>query len=220
MNVNKSKLKVIHLGGLQEIGKNISIIEYDSDIIIIDCGVSFPDNEMLGIDLVIPDFNYLVKNKDRIKGLVLTHGHEDHIGAVPYFLKQLNVPLYGTALTLGLVENKLKEHNLMNSSKRIVVNQSSSIKIGCFEVEFIRTTHSIADSSSLAIHTPVGVIIHSGDFKIDYTPVKGETIDLQRFAELGKKGVLLFMCESTNIEQEGYTMSESSLEPIFKDLFL
>lgn len=215
-----SRLKVIPIGGLQEIGKNMTAFEYNNEIIIVDCGVAFPEDDMLGIDLVIPDFTYLVKNRDKVKGVVLTHGHEDHIGALPYFLKELNVPIYGTRLTIGLVETKLKEHNILNKVDRNCVNAGDVVKLGnCFKVEFIRTNHSIADSCALAITTPVGVVVHSGDFKIDYTPIQGDVIDLQRFAELGKKGVLLFMCESTNVELKGYTMSERTVGTIFEEIF-
>jgi len=215
----KTKLRVISLGGLDEVGKNITVFEFNGDIIIVDCGVAFPEDDMLGIDLVIPDFSYLVKNRDKIKGLFLTHGHEDHIGSVPYLLREINVPIYGTKLTLGLLQNKLKEHNLLNKAKLHQVAVGQTVNSGQFKVEFIRSNHSIADSAALAIHTPVGVVVHSGDFKIDYTPIQGEPIDLQRFAELGKSGVLLFLCESTNIEQEGYTMSESSVGVIFEEIF-
>lgn len=217
---NSSKLKVIPLGGLHEIGKNITAFEYEDEIIIVDCGVAFPEDDMLGIDLVIPDFSYLVKNKEKVLGVVITHGHEDHIGSLPYFLKELNVPIYGTKLTIGLVETKLKEHNILNSVERHNVNAGETIKLGNnFKVEFIRSTHSIADSVALAITTPVGVVVHTGDFKIDFTPIQGEMIDLQRFAELGKKGVLLLMCESTNVERQGYTMSERSVGGIIDKIF-
>ncbi len=214
-----SKLKVIPLGGLHEIGKNITVLEYNKEIIIIDCGIAFPEDDMLGIDLVIPDYTYLIKNKDKIKGIFLTHGHEDHIGSLPYFLKEINVPVFGTKLTIGLVENKLREHNIINKVERFSVMAGETIKLGCFKVEFIRTNHSIADSVAFAITTPVGVIVHSGDFKIDYTPIQGEMIDLQRFAEIGKKGVLLFLCESTNVEHPGYTMSERTVGVIFEEIF-
>ena len=216
----KPKLKVIPLGGLHEIGKNITAFEYEDEIMIIDCGVAFPEDDMPGIDLVIPDFSYLVKNKDKILGVVLTHGHEDHIGSLPYFFREINVPVYGTRLTIGLVETKLKEHNLLNTVERINVNAGDTISLGKhFKVEFIRSTHSIADSVALAVYTPAGLVVHSGDFKVDHTPIQGEPIDLQRFAELGKKGVLLFMCESTNVELKGYTMSESNVGPIFQKIF-
>ena len=217
----KKKLKVFSLGGLDEIGKNITCLEYGGDIIIIDCGVAFPEDDMLGIDLVIPDFSYLMKNKNKIRGIVLTHGHEDHIGSVPYFLRDFNTPIYGTKLTLGLVGNKLKEHNLAGIAELNVIEpgQENTFKLGCFSVEFIRTTHSIADSVAIAIKTPVGTVIHTGDFKIDHTPISGQSIDLQRFAQLGIEGVLLFMCESTGVEHKGYTMSERSVGVIFEDIF-
>lgn len=215
-----SSLKVIPLGGLHEVGKNITAFEYEDEILIVDCGVAFPQDDMLGIDLVIPDFTYLIQNSGKIKGIVLTHGHEDHIGALPYLLKDINVPIYGTRLTIGLVETKLREHNLLDSVTRINVNAGETVTLGKnFKVEFIRSTHSIADSVALAITTPAGVVVHSGDFKIDFNPIQGEMIDLQRFAELGKKGVLLFMCESTNVELKGYTMSESTVGSIFETIF-
>ncbi len=213
----KPKLRVYSLGGLHEIGKNITCFEYDNDIIIVDCGVAFPEDDMLGIDLVIPDFSYLVKNKDRVKGVFLTHGHEDHIGAIPYFLRALDVPIYGTKLTLGLVGNKLKEHEMVADLRCAI--QGETVTCGKFKVEFIRTTHSIADAVAFAIFTPIGTIVHSGDFKVDYTPIQGETIDLQRFGALGKEGVLLFLCESTNVEQKGYTMSEKTVGIIFEKIF-
>lgn len=219
MATKKAKLKVFSLGGLQEIGKNVTAFEYGEDIIVVDCGVSFPEDDMLGIDLVIPDFTYLVKNKDRIRAVLLTHGHEDHIGAIPYLYRDISAPLYGTKLTLGLVEIKLKEHNLLNKVERICVEAGQKIKLGKFEAEFIRVTHSIADACAIAINTPVGMIVHSGDFKVDYTPIHGETIDLQRFAELGRKGVELFLCESTNVEAKGYTMSEKTVGSIFENIF-
>lgn len=215
----RSKLKVFSLGGLDEIGKNMQVIEYMNDILIIDSGVAFPDAEMLGIDLVIPDFTYLIQNKHKVKGLVLTHGHEDHIGSIPYLLKELNIPVYGTKLTLGLVEVRLKEHRMLNKVKRICVNAGNTINVGRFKVEFIATTHSLADSCALAIETPVGTIVHSGDFKVDHTPISGKGIDLQRFAELGKEGVLLFMCESTNIEVPGYSGSEKTVGKMFDSVF-
>lgn len=213
-----SKLKIIPLGGLGEIGKNITVFEYKDDLIIIDCGMTFPEDEMLGVDIVIPDINYLVKNKAKIRGLILTHGHEDHVGAIPYVLKKLNIPIYGTKLTLGLLNTKLKEHNLGDTELN-VVNAGDSIKLGDFQVEFIRTNHSIPDSVALAIHTNVGTVIHTGDFKIDYTPISGKVIDLNRFAELGSKGVLALLSDSTNVTRRGYTMSESSVGDTFKDLF-
>nr|WP_276568495.1 ribonuclease J [Acetivibrio saccincola] len=208
------------MGGLGEIGKNITVFEYGEDIIIVDCGIAFPEDDMLGIDLVIPDVTYLTKNKEKVKGFVLTHGHEDHIGALPYILKDLNVPLYGTKLTLGLVEQKLEEHGLLGSVKLKTVKQSDVIQLGCFKVEFIRSSHSIADSVALAIFTPEGVIVHTGDFKVDYTPIEGEPIDLARLAELGKKGVLLLMADSTNVEREGYTMSERTVGQTLDEIFM
>jgi len=215
----KKKLKVFSLGGLDEIGKNMTVLEYGGDIMIIDCGVAFPQDDMLGIDLVIPDFTYLQKNKNKIRGIVLTHGHEDHIGSVPYFLRDFKTPIYGTRLTLGLVDNKLKEHNLSGVAELHCVSPNQQFKLGCFNVECIRTTHSIADSVAIAVKTPIGTVIHTGDFKIDYTPIQGEPIDLRRFAQLGTEGVLLFMCESTNVEQRGYTMSERTVGVIFEDIF-
>ncbi len=220
MSSKKKKLKVIPLGGVQEIGKNITVFEYGNDILIVDCGLTFPEDEMLGIDLVIPDISYISKNKDKVRGIVLTHGHDDHIGAVPYILKEINVPIYGTKLTLGLLENKLQEHGLQKQAILIDVKQGSVVEIGCFKVEFIRSNHSIADSVALKINTPVGVIVHTSDFKIDYTPIEGETIDLARLAEIGKEGVLLMLCDSTNIEREGYTMSERTVGIAFEELFL
>jgi len=214
-----SKLKVIPLGGLNEIGKNITVLEYNNDIIIIDCGLAFPENDMLGIDLVIPDFSYLIENKNKIRGLVLTHGHEDHIGAVNYLLRHVKVPIYGTKLTLGLLENKLREYNMFNPDMNFCVSAGRTIRLGEFKVEFIHTNHSIADSVALAIDTPVGLVVHSGDFKVDYTPIQGEPIDLQRFAELGRRGVLLFLCESTNVESKGYTLSERTVGDILEQIF-
>ncbi|HHY76930.1 MAG TPA: ribonuclease J [Clostridiales bacterium] len=219
MASTKEKLKLIPLGGMQEIGKNMLVVEYNNSIIVIDCGLMFPDEDMLGIDLVIPDISYLVKNKEKIKGIILTHGHEDHIGALPYVLKQINVPLYGTKLTLGLVENKLKEHTMLPDVVMNIIKPKDVIKLGDFKVEFIKTNHSIADSVALAIHTPVGIIVHTGDFKIDYQPVDGELIDLHRFAELGKEGVLVMLADSTNVERQGYSMSESTMGNSFTELF-
>lgn len=213
-----NKLKIIPLGGVGEIGKNITVIEYKDDIIIIDCGMTFPEDEMLGVDIVIPDITYLIKNKDKIRGMILTHGHEDHIGAIPYVLKKLNIPIYGTRLTLGLLETKLKEHKLDNVSLNNVAI-GSTIKLGIFDVEFIKTNHSIPDSAALAITSPVGTIVHTGDFKIDYTPITGEVIDLGRFAELGNQGVLALLADSTNVDRPGYTMSESSVGETFKEIF-
>ena len=216
----KDNLKIIPLGGIEEIGKNITLFEYGNDIIIVDCGVAFPEDDMLGIDLVIPDFSYLEKNVDKIRGLLVTHGHEDHIGSIPYLLKKLNIPIYATKLTVGLIENKLEEHKLKDSAKLNVVKQGQTIVLGKFRVEFIRSCHSIPDAVALAIHTPVGTVIHMGDFKIDYTPINDEIIDLGRIAELGNKGVLALMSDSTNSERKGYTMSESSVGEVFDKLFL
>ncbi len=215
----KSKVKVISLGGLNEIGKNITVFESANDIIVVDCGVAFPEDDMLGIDLVIPDMSYLVKNATKIRGVFLTHGHEDHIGSVPYLLKQINVPIFGTKLTLGLLSNKLKEHNLLSTANLNHVAIGETVVAGKFKVEFIRTSHSIADSAALAIYTDVGVIFHSGDFKVDFTPIDGEMIDLQRYAEIGKKGVRLLLCESTNVERQGYTMSEKTIGGVFDEIF-
>jgi len=215
----KNKLKVFSLGGLGEIGKNMTVLEYGNDIIIIDCGVAFPQDEMLGIDLVIPDFTYLIQNQQKIRGLFLTHAHEDHIGTVPYFLKEVNTRVYGTRLTLGLVGNKLKEHGLISGTDMTCLASGETVNVGCFRVEFIRITHSVADSVAISVQTPVGTVIHSGDFKIDYTPIQGEAMDLQRFAELGKKGVKLFLCESTNVLAPGYTMSERTIGKVFEQVF-
>ncbi|WP_279380737.1 ribonuclease J [Mobilitalea sibirica] len=212
-------VKIIPLGGLEKIGMNITAIEYEDSIIVVDCGLSFPDDEMLGIDLVIPDVTYLKENIDKVKGFVITHGHEDHIGALPYILKDINVPIYATRLTVGIIENKLKEHNLLKNTKRKVIKYGQSINLGCFRIEFVRTNHSIADAAALAIYTPAGVIFHTGDFKIDYTPVFGSPIDLQRIGEIGKKGVLALLCDSTNSERPGYTMSESSVGKTFDNIF-
>ena len=212
------KLKIIPLGGMGEIGKNITVFEYKNEIIIVDCGMTFPEDEMLGVDIVIPDATYLFKNRNKIKGLFITHGHEDHIGAIPYVLKKLNMPIYGTALTLGLLENKLKEHKLDKVSLN-VVKHGDTVTVGSFSVEFIRTGHSIPDASALAITTPIGVLIHTGDFKVDYTPISGDVIDLARFAELGSQGVLALMSDSTNVERPGYTMSEKMVANSFQEIF-
>ena len=212
-------VKVIPLGGLEQIGMNITAIECDDSIVVVDCGLSFPEEEMLGIDLVIPDVTYLKENIDKVKGFVITHGHEDHIGAIPYVIKDVNVPIYATKLTMGLIDAKLKEHNLTKSVKRKVVNYGQSINLGCIRVEFIRTNHSIADAAALALFTPAGTIIHTGDFKVDYTPVFGAPIDLQRLGELGKKGVLALMCDSTNALRQGFTMSESTVGATFDKIF-
>lgn len=210
-------LRVIPIGGLNEIGKNLTLLECRKQILIIDCGLSFPDDEMYGIDIVIPDFSYLLANKDRIVGMVITHGHEDHIGAIPYLLRDLDIPVYGTRLTLGLVENKLKEHGIHGDLRTI--HAGDTIELGCFSVETIRTTHSIADSICLAINTPAGVVFHTGDFKIDYTPVDGEPIDFSKLAEIGKKGVLLMMCDSTNVTRPGFTASERVVGETIENIF-
>ena len=216
----KEKLKIIPLGGLLEIGKNITVFEYEDDIVLVDCGLAFPEDDMLGIDLVIPDISYLEKNKEKIRGLVITHGHEDHIGSIPYLLKQINVPIYATKLTVGLIEHKLEEHKLLRNTKMKVVTPGQTITLGSMKVEFIRITHSIPDACSLAIHTPVGTIVHTGDFKIDYTPIDGETIDFKRLTTLGNKGVLALMSDSTNAERKGYTMSESTVGEVLDKLFI
>lgn len=218
-NSNGSKLKIIPLGGLEQIGMNITAFEYEDSIIIVDCGLCFPADDMLGIDLVIPDISYLKDNRNKVKAFMITHGHEDHIGALPYVLKDLNIPIYATRLTMGIIENKLKEHNLINNTKRKVVKFGQSINLGQFRIEYIKTNHSIVDAAALAIYTPVGTVIHTGDFKVDYTPVFGDAIDLQRFAELGKKGVLALMCDSTNAERPGFTQSERTLGKIFDTIF-
>ncbi|MDD3368016.1 MAG: ribonuclease J [Lachnospiraceae bacterium] len=216
---NGSKLKIIPLGGLEQIGMNITAFEYEDSIVVVDCGLSFPTDDMLGIDLVIPDITYLKDNAAKVKGLVITHGHEDHIGAIPYVLRDLSLPIYATRLTMGLIENKLKEHNLMKQTKRKVVKFGQSINLGCFRIEFIKTNHSIVDAAALAIYSPAGIVVHTGDFKVDYTPVFGDAIDLQRFAEIGKKGVLALMCDSTNAERPGFTASERTIGPVFDTLF-
>ena len=216
---HKEKLKIIPLGGLEQIGMNITVLEYGDDIIVIDCGLSFPSDDMLGIDLVIPDVTYLRENIEKIRGFFITHGHEDHIGALPYVLRDVNVPVYGTKLTLGIIENKLREHPEVKTIKKNVVQYGQTIPAGAFQVEFIRTNQSIADAAALAIHTPVGTVVHTGDFKIDYTPVFGDPADLQRFAELGKKGVLALMCDSTNATRAGFTMSERTVGRSFENIF-
>lgn len=212
-------VKIIPLGGLDKIGMNITAIQYDDSIIVVDCGLAFPEEEMLGIDLVIPDVTYLKENADKVKGFVITHGHEDHIGSIPYVLKEVNAPIYATKLTMGLIDSKLKEHGMQRQVKRKVVRYGQSINLGDFRVEFIRTNHSIADAAALAIFSPAGVIIHTGDFKVDYTPVYGEPIDLQRMGELGKKGVLALMCDSTNALRPGFTMSERTVGATFDKIF-
>ena len=214
-----SKLKIIALGGLDEIGKNITVFEYENDMIIVDCGIEFPDDDMLGVDLVIPDFSYIVKNIDRCKGLFITHGHEDHIGSIPYLLKEVNIPIYGTKLTMKLIQHKLEEHHLMQNADLHVVEQGDIIDTGKMQVEFIRSSHSIPDSCMLAIHSPAGVVLHTGDFKVDYTPIDGQMMDLGRIAELGKEGVLAMLSDSTNDERKGFTLSEKSIGPIFDNLF-
>ncbi len=223
-----SKLKIIPLGGLEQIGMNITAFEYEDSIIVVDCGLAFPQDDMLGIDLVIPDVSYIEENYDKLKGFVITHGHEDHIGAIAYILARVGAPVYATRLTMGLIEHKLseydKEHsaqgvNLSETIRRKVVTFGQSINLGAFRVEFIRTNHSIVDAAALAIYSPVGCVVHTGDFKVDYTPVYGDSIDLQRFAEIGKKGVLALMCDSTNAERPGFTPSEKTLAPIFDNLF-
>ncbi len=218
MNDN-NHIKIIPLGGLGQIGMNITAFEYRDTIVVIDCGLAFPEDDMLGIDLVIPDVSYLVEQKDKVKGLVITHGHEDHIGAIPYFIKQLNVPIYATKLTMALIDGKLKEHMLDNETKRHVVNFGDFVDFGDIRTEFIKTNHSIADAAAIALHTDAGVIVHTGDFKIDYTPVFGDPIDLQRFAELGKNGVLALLCDSTNAERPGYTHSEKTVGRAFDEIF-
>jgi len=216
----KPNLKIIPLGGLEEIGKNITVFEYDDEIILVDCGLEFPEDNMLGVDLVIPDVTYLVKNQSKIKGLVITHGHEDHIGSIPYVLKQVNMPIYATRLTVGLIQNKLEEHKLVRSTKLYTVDQGETINFGKMQVEFIRSSHSIPDSVMLAIHTPVGTVMHTGDFKIDFTPIDDQLMDFGRIAEIGNKGVLALLSDSTNSERKGYTMSESSVGEVFDRLFM
>ena len=218
-NVNNSKLRIIPLGGLEQIGMNITAFEFEDSIVVVDCGLAFPEDDMLGIDLVIPDVTYLKQNIDKVKGFVITHGHEDHIGALPYILKDINVPVYSTKLTIALIEGKLKEHNMLRTTRRKVVRHGQSINLGQFRVEFIKTNHSIADASALAIYSPAGIVVHTGDFKVDYTPVFGDSIDLQRFGEIGKKGVLALMCDSTNAERPGVTMSEKTVGRTMDALF-
>ena len=216
---SESNLKIIPLGGLEQIGMNITAFEYEDSIVVVDCGLSFPEDDMLGIDLVIPDVTYLKENIEKVKGFVITHGHEDHIGALPYVLKEVNVPIYATKLTIGLIENKLKEHNLLRTTKRKTIKFGQSINLGKFRIEFIKTNHSIQDAAALAIYSPAGTVIHTGDFKVDYTPVFGDAIDLQRFAEIGRKGVLALMCDSTNAERKGFTMSERTVGRTFDNIF-
>ncbi|CUX21052.1 ribonuclease J [Clostridium sp. C105KSO13] len=216
---NEGKIRIVPLGGLERIGMNITAFEFEDSIIVVDCGLAFPEDDMLGIDLVIPDVTYLKDNIDKVKGFVITHGHEDHIGALPYVLKEINIPIYTTKLTMGIIENKLKEHNLLRSTKRKVVRHGQSINLGKFRIEFIKTNHSIQDASALAIYSPAGIIVHTGDFKVDYTPVFGDAIDLQRFAEIGKKGVLALMSDSTNAERKGFTPSEKTVGRAFDQIF-
>ena len=215
----KENLKIIPLGGLDEIGKNITVFEYGNEIVLVDCGLEFPEDDMLGVDLVIPDITYLEKNKEKIKGLVITHGHEDHIGSIPYLLRQINVPIYATKLTIGLIQNKLEEHKLLASTKLVTVEQGQTVSFGNIKVEFIRSSHSIPDSVMLAITTPAGTVLHTGDFKIDYTPIDNQLMDLGRIAELGNKGILALLSDSTNAERKGFTMSESSVGEVFDRLF-
>lgn len=219
LGFKKSNLKIIALGGIDEIGKNITVFEYEDEIILVDCGLEFPEDDMLGVDLVIPDVTYLVKNKDKIKGLCITHGHEDHIGSIPYVLKQVNMPIYATKLTARLISHKLEEHHLLNSAQINIVEQGQTVDFGKMQVEFIRSSHSIPDAVMLAIHTPVGTVIHTGDFKVDYTPIDGQMMDLGRLAELGNQGVLALLADSTNAERKGFTMSEKSIGPVFDRLF-
>ncbi len=214
-----SKLKIIPLGGLEQIGMNMTAFEYEDSIIVVDCGLSFPENDMLGIDLVIPDTTYLKNNIEKVKGFFITHGHEDHIGAIPYVLRDINVPIYATKLTIGIIDNKLREHNMLSKVKRKVVKYGQHINLGCFRVEFIKTNHSIQDAAALAIYSPAGIVVHTGDFKVDYTPVFGDAIDLQRFGEIGKKGVLALMCDSTNAERPGFTNSERTVGKTFDNIF-
>ena len=216
---NIGSMRIIPLGGLEKIGMNITAFEYEDSIIVVDCGLSFPEDDMLGIDLVIPDVTYLKENLDRVKGFFITHGHEDHIGAIPYVLRDVNVPIYATKLTMGIIEHKLREHNMLTKVKRKVVKYGQHINLGCFRVEFIKTNHSIQDAAALAIYSPAGIVVHTGDFKVDYTPVFGDAIDLQRFGEIGKKGVLALMCDSTNAERPGFTMSEKSVGATFDEIF-
>ena len=213
------KLKIIPLGGLEQIGMNITAFEYEDSIVVVDCGLCFPTDDMLGIDLVIPDITYLKNNIDKVKGLVITHGHEDHIGALPYILKEMNVPIYATKLTIGLIDHKLEEHDLKNQVKRKIVKFGQNINLGQLRIEFIRTNHSIVDAAALAIYSPAGIVVHTGDFKVDYTPVYGDSIDLQRFAEIGHKGVMALLCDSTNAERPGFTPSERTLGKIFDNIF-
>lgn len=216
---NNLKLRIIPLGGLESIGMNITAFEFEDSIIVVDCGLAFPEDDMYGIDLCVPEITYLQENLDRVKGFFITHGHEDHIGALPYVLREVNVPIYATKLTIGLIDHKLEEHNMLGKVKRKVVKYGQHINLGCFRVEFIKTNHSIQDAAALAIYTPAGTIVHTGDFKVDYTPVYGDAIDLQRFGEIGKKGVLALMCDSTNAERPGFTMTEKKVGKTFEAIF-
>ena len=218
-HTGSGKLRIIPLGGLEQIGMNMTAFEYGDSIVVVDCGLAFPDDDMLGIDLVIPDTTYLKENLDKVKGFVITHGHEDHIGALPYVLRDINVPIYATRLTIALIEKKLEEHGLLESTRRKTISFGQSINLGCFRIEFIKTNHSIQDAAALALYSPAGIVVHTGDFKVDYTPVFGDAIDLQRFAEIGKKGVLALMCDSTNAERPGITMSERSVGKTFDSIF-
>ncbi|MBO6147529.1 MAG: ribonuclease J [Lachnospiraceae bacterium] len=219
MDQPHSKLKIIPLGGLEQIGLNITAFEYEDSIVVVDCGLAFPDDDMFGVDLCIPDVSYLEENRDKVKGYVITHGHEDHIGALPYVLQKVNAPIYATRLTVALIDKKLEEHNMLKTVKRKVIAHGQSINLGQFRIEFIKTNHSIVDAAALALYTPAGIVVHTGDFKVDYTPVYGDAIDLQRFGEIGKKGVLALMCDSTNAEREGFTKSEGTIGKIFDDIF-
>lgn len=214
-----TKLKIIPLGGLEQIGMNITAFEYEDSIIVVDCGLSFPEDDMFGIDLVIPDVTYLKDNLDKVKGFFITHGHEDHIGALPYILREVNVPIYATKLTMGIIDHKLEEHDLLRKVKKKIVKYGQHINAGCFRIEFIKTNHSIQDAAALAIYSPAGTVVHTGDFKVDYTPVFGDAIDLQRFGEIGKKGVLALMCDSTNAERPGFTMSEKTVGKALESIF-
>ena len=218
-NNEGSRLKIIPLGGLEQIGMNITAFEYEDSIIVVDCGLSFPNDQMYGVDLVIPDVTYLKENLDKVKRFFITHGHEDHIGAIPYVLREVNVPIYATKLTIAIIEHKLEEHNMLKKVKRKVVKYGQNINLGAFHVEFIRTNHSIQDAAALAIYSGAGIVVHTGDFKVDYTPVYGDAIDLQRFGEIGKKGVLALMCDSTNAERPGFTMSERTVGNTFDNIF-
>ncbi|HAL32315.1 MAG TPA: ribonuclease J, partial [Lachnospiraceae bacterium] len=219
MDLPHSKLRIIPLGGLEQIGLNITAFEYEDSIVVVDCGLAFPEDDMLGVDLCIPDVSYLEENIDKVKGYVITHGHEDHIGALPYVLQKVNAPIYATKLTIALIDRKLEEHNMLKTVKRKVISHGQSINLGQFRIEFIKTNHSIVDAAALAIYSPAGIVIHTGDFKVDYTPVYGDAIDLQRFGEIGKKGVLALMCDSTNAERDGFTRSEGTIGKIFEEIF-